>query len=210
MNNNQEFFNWYNFEATTEEKTVVEKMGMFEELFSDMIFSSGTKTGDFLKCYTKPADSEDDNWIECETDIPEEMEYFSPTNYRIRVEPLPDGVGGQFNKLTKEITIIPQNINSDSIILHEMIHLYEDMIESQKPFYRDIIFFLLYKDLQQHIPDLDKYITDHGQIFNQQALEHIGGVHDILFFLKSLDLDLKQGYKLGTVFSYGMAEELNQ
>jgi len=207
--NDQEFFNWYNFEATPEEKTVVGKMGMFEELFSDMIFSNGTKTGEFLKCYTKSADSEEDNWIESETDIPPEMEYFSPTNYRIRVEPLPDGIG-QFNSLTKEMTITPEHINSDSVILHEMIHMYEDMIESQMPFYRDIIFFVLYKDLQQRIPDLDKYITDHGQVFNQQAFNRIGGVHDILFLMKSLDLDLKQGYKLGTVFGYGMVETLNQ
>lgn len=207
--NDQEFFNWYNFEATPEEKTVVGKIGTFEELFSDMIFSSGTKTGDFLKCYTKPAESEDDNWIECKTDIPEEMEYYSPTHFRIRVEPLPEGIG-QFNTLTKEMTITPEHINSDSVILHEMIHMYEDMIESQMPFYRDILFFVLYKDLQQRIPDMDKYITDHGQIFNQQAFNNYGGVHDILFLMKSLDLDLKQGYKLGTVFGYGMVEALNQ
>lgn len=29
----------------------------------------------------------------------------------------------------------------------------------------------------------------------------------MLFLLKSFDLDLKMGYKLGTIFGYGMADE---
>ena len=31
----------------------------------------------------------------------------------------------------------------------------------------------------------------------------------MLFLLKSFDLDLKMGYKLGTVFGYGMVDEQN-
>ena len=201
--NDQEFFEWYNSEATPEEKIVVSKIGMFEELFSDMIFQSGTKTGEFLRCYTKQADSEDDNWIECEIEIPEDMEYFSPTHYKIKVESLPNAYG-QFNSLTKEMIIAPEWIHSDNVILHEMIHMYEDMIESQMPFFRDILFLVLYKSLEQRIPKLDDFITDHGQVLNQYAFNRTGGVHDILFLLKSFDLDIKQGYKLGTVFGYGM------
>lgn len=33
-----------------------------------------------------------------------------------------------------------------------------------------------------------------------------GGVHDLLFLLKSFDLDLRMNYPLGTVFGYGMAD----
>ena len=34
-----------------------------------------------------------------------------------------------------------------------------------------------------------------------------GGLHDILFLLKSFDLDIRKRYPLGTVFSYGRQNE---
>ena len=38
---------------------------------------------------------------------------------------------------------------------------------------------------------------------NASGITNAGGSHDVLFFLKSLDLDLKLGFKLGTVCGYG-------
>lgn len=37
-------------------------------------------------------------------------------------------------------------------------------------------------------------------------LAEVGGVHDLTFLLKSFDIDLRMGYKLGTVFGYGYDE----
>ena len=45
-----------------------------------------------------------------------------------------------------------------------------------------------------------------GHILNETELQSQGGTHDILFLLKSFDLDLRKGYPLGTVFGYGRTE----
>lgn len=69
------------------------------------------------------------------------------------------------------------------------------------------IFYCLYKSLKNRIDDLDDRIEAHGHLLNEQQIYSRGGSHDILFLLKSYDLDLKKGYKLGTVFGYGYADE---
>jgi hypothetical protein len=33
-----------------------------------------------------------------------------------------------------------------------------------------------------------------------------GGCHGMVFYMKSLDLDLRMGYELGTVFGYGLGK----
>lgn len=205
--NDYDFFNWYNSEATPEEKAVANKVGMLEELFADMVFAPNTRTSSFLVCQTKT--NETDVWGNNMIDIPEAIEYFSPTDYKIRVKELHEAMG-QFNIATQELTISPQHIDSESVILHEMIHMYENMLENQMPFYRDIIFYALYTDLRKQIPTLDKILIDHANVLNQLQMNQIGGIHDILFILKSFDLDIRQGYQLGTVFGYGMQEELTR
>ena len=55
---------------------------------------------------------------------------------------------------------------------------------------------------------LDEIITKNAHVLNEQSLYEIGGDHDLTFFLKSLDLDIRMGYPLGTVFGYGMTERL--
>lgn len=67
-------------------------------------------------------------------------------------------------------------------------------------FYHDAVLYCLYRDLNERI-------EAHGHILNSSQIAKTGGVHDILFLLKSFDLDLKMGYKLGTVFGYGMTDE---
>ena len=53
------------------------------------------------------------------------------------------------------------------------------------------------------IPELDNIITGHAHLLNESVLYKQGGLHDILFLLKSFDLDIRMGYPLGTVFGYG-------
>lgn len=60
----------------------------------------------------------------------------------------------------------------------------------------------LYNKLNPEIPDLDDKIAGRANILSGMDIYIQGGKHDILFFLKSLDLDLRCGYKLGTVCGY--------
>ena len=50
--------------------------------------------------------------------------------------------------------------------------------------------------------DLDVLIHKHANFSDVLLIAEQGGSHDLLFFLKSLDLDLRFGYDLGTVFGY--------
>jgi len=61
----------------------------------------------------------------------------------------------------------------------------------------------LYKKLSSQIEDLDSRILAHANIHSGTDIAQRGGSHDILFLLKSFDLDLQCGYKLGTVCGYG-------
>ncbi|MCD8379618.1 MAG: hypothetical protein LUC95_04675, partial [Lachnospiraceae bacterium] len=91
-----------------------------------------------------------------------------------------------------------------------MIHLHEFVLNDLPMFYHDAYFYCLYKSLKNQIADLDDRIEARGHLLNEQQLYRQGGLHNILFLLKSFDLDLKKGYKLGTVFGYGYVEEQAQ
>lgn len=82
-----------------------------------------------------------------------------------------------------------------------------ECLNTKKPTYlHDILFCCLYNELKTKVPDLDKRIVDYTHALRQQRITIEGGSHDLLFFLKSLDLDFRCGYKLGTVCGYGRDE----
>lgn len=106
------------------------------------------------------------------------------------------------------ITFDPEYASDETTVLHEMIHAHENIIDSMKrPFIREIIFLHLYNRLKSEIPGLDDKITGHANILSGMDIYMKGGNHDILFYLKSLDLDLRCGYKLGTVCGYDRDKE---
>ena len=45
-------------------------------------------------------------------------------------------------------------------------------------------------------------------MLTESGLYEAGGLHDVLFLLKSFDLDIRKGYDLGTVFGYGRRDDL--
>lgn len=202
--NEEAFFEWYTATASQEDKKVFERVGTFEELFEDMTFSDGTPTFELVKCQSQMAGS--DEWFDDVVPLPDEIEYFSYSYFTYHVKEL-DGVAGCFNAKERSLFIDPVYLNDDSVILHEMIHLHEFVIDSLPFFFHDAIYFCLYRSLRGQIDDLDERIEAHGHILNSTQIAQQGGTHDILFLLKSFDLDLKMGYKLGTIFGYGMVDE---
>ena len=88
-------------------------------------------------------------------------------------------------------------------ILHEMIHLHEYVINGLPLYFHDMIFWALYQDLREKIPALDEIVNHHSHQLTQSNLQSAGGNHDLLFLLKSFDLDIRMDYPLGTVFAYG-------
>lgn len=202
----REFMDWYWNEASEQEKALYEKVESFGILFWDMLFKNGTCSFELTMVKTKDPDG---NWYSAGMDVAEELERFDYSSYYYRVEDLPY-CDAYFNKAERLLCVSPEMLSSDSTILHEMIHLHESVINELPMYLHDMLYWVLYSDLKKKIPQLDEIITQQAHILNESTLYSDGGLHDILFLLKSFDLDIRQGYPLGTVFSYGKEDEFKK
>ncbi len=191
--------------ATSEETELHDRVWRFAEFFEDMLFEYDTPTYEFIKC--ESLSSADGEWSEDEVIRPPELQYFSYDYFRYCVESK-GRAAGSFNPKTYTLTVSPDYLDDDDVILHEMIHLHEFVINQLPMFYHDMLYWALYQDLREQIPKLDEIITGHAHLLTGTDLYHHGGTHDILFLLKSFDLDIRMNYPLGTVFSYGRDQEL--
>lgn len=203
MRTEEQFFEWYNSEASDPEKVLAEKVMDFGELFTDMLFRPGTSAYELTKVSVEDPDGSQRcvGW-----GLPEELESFDYTSYFYKVEELSD-CDGYYNHADKTLCVAPDQVEVDATILHEMIHLHESVINDLPMYYHDMVYWALYKDLKEKIPGLDGIISHHAHILTGSDLYAAGGLHDILFLLKSFDLDIRQGYPLGTVFEYDNAFE---
>lgn len=194
---------WYQT-ATPEEQELSNRVyDLGDRFFGDMLFEEGSITHNYAACQAKSKDGE---WRDTTVDLPPALDYFSYSCFTYHIADL--GVAaGRFDEEAFTLTVAPDHANDDVVILHEMIHLHEFVLEILPMYFHDAVLFCLYKDLKNKINDLDQRIEAHGNILNSSSIANIGGTHDILFLLKSFDLDLRNGYKLGTVFGYGMANE---
>lgn len=177
-----DFGEWYNCIASDNEKLLADKISEYEPLFDNMVFN----TDDFEFC------------------IPDEIRYFDITQFHFKVEDLPDKCG-YYDHAEKVICIGTEYINDTPTILHEMIHLYEDYI-SEYRYLHDILYWQLYTGLREKVSRIDEIITEQATTINQVDIIRAGGTHDILFLLKSIELDLIMNYPIGTVFAYGSRE----
>lgn len=197
-NSNDSF--WY-ATATEKERELAMKVGSFLPLFDDMLFRPGSITDAYTACTINGNDEV------MHLTLPDQIEYFDIESYKFKITDLGSGTLGKFDPHSLTIYVCPDQLKNDSTILHEMIHLYEHVINELPICYHDILCIALYKDLSSKITDLDSMITTHGNILNQYDINETGGIHDILFYLKSLSLDISMNYPLNTVMGYGYKEE---
>ena len=118
---------------------------------------------------------------------------------------------GKFDDKTYTLSIGKYYIEDERVWLHELIHLYEYNLESVpgSMVFRDAVIWHLYRKLRNSIPDLDEKIGMFMRMDYVCHIYHSGGSHDLLFFLKSLDIDLAKGWALYTTFGYDLKEFLN-
>jgi hypothetical protein len=181
------------------------------EYFDDFHFEKDTAASDYTDVQIANDDGE---WIDASIELPEQLEYFEGyvlDTFLCKVEQLETGVCGQVNYIDYTITIAPEYMKNEEPnphILHELIHVYEHALDMLPKFYHDILLLSLYNHMKQEngIEDIDDRILAHTHVMNGDRITRQGGNHDILFFLKSLDLDLRCGFKLGTVCGYGRDE----
>ena len=196
---------WYE-SASEEERTLIDMVYEYGSMFEDMLFESGTHSYDLIKCQALLPSGE---WIDDEYGRPEELEYFSYDWFNFKVDELTDSLGF-YNHAEQILCVDIDSLKNKEVILHEMIHLHEYVINELPLFYHDMLYWSLYSNLKDRIPELDGIITEHAHILNEHQLFSVGGLHDILFLLKSFDLDIRMNYPLGTVFGYGRSEEFSQ
>lgn len=195
---------WYRGNISDDERKLVDRVYDFEKYFQDMLFEPGTPSGELIKCQSK-SDNEDE-WHDDILDRPDELQYFSLTFFHYKVDADIDH-GGYFNSKDQVLCVQPHLVDDASVVLHELIHLYEFVVNELPLYFHDALYWSLYAKLKNRIPDLDEIITSRTHVLIGSSIYNQGGLHDILFLLESFDLDIRMGYPLGTVFAYGASED---
>ena len=198
------FYDWLWSEASEDEKRLVNKIYDFEPLFCDMLFTKDSGSYELTQC--KADLRGNGEWELVGMDLPDELEYFEYSWFHFKVKELSD-CDGYYNHSEQTLLIKQAELDNDRTILHELIHLHESVINELPMYFHDMLYWYLYNDLKGKIPKLDEIISDHAHLLTGSSLYSAGGLHDILFLLKSFDLDIKMGYPLGTVFAYERADE---
>jgi len=185
---------------TEEEKKLWEKISEYEDIyFDDFTLKPDSILRDFI--YVKIKD-DSGNWMECACDLPDTSLFFFDTPYAVKIENL-DSADGICNTETRTITIAPEYVDDQKVILHEMIHAYITNFKGdQFAVLLECLLLRLYTELKAKISDLDNRIINHTHTIKQEDF-YGHGSHGLLFFLKSLELDLRLGLPLGSICSYG-------
>lgn len=192
------YLKWYNEEATEEERKMHNRLNSFDNFFEDMRFEPDTSSYHLIQCQSKPEGS--DVWEECEVPLPDELKYFSYNYFKVKIVEMKN-YSGYYDPSEQLICLTPNAI--DSTIIHELIHVHESIINELPLYYHDMLLWSLYQDLKKRVDGLDAAISQHAHLLNESSLASRGGTHDILFLLKSFDLDIKQKCPFGTIFGYG-------
>ena len=104
-----------------------------------------------------------------------------------------DDFTGECVGFWKVINVVPSRINN-RILLHEMIHAYESMLDDYK-IEHEYLIVKLYQKLLSKIPKLIEII--------ELDIDKDNREHTVFFLLKSLDIDLELKLPLGSIYGYG-------
>jgi len=196
------FYKWfYCDEKTTDcDRELYHKACGFEDLFNDMLLAPGY-IGDLVAFQNVDEDGEIE---EFEFFRPEELEGCDAQSFAFKVsDDLPPNVKGLFEHEAQRITIARSEKDNDSVLLHELIHAYQYALNSVPYFFAESLTWSLYYKLKKRIPKLDEVIQYCIHAIDGFRIFYAGGEHNMLFLLKSFDLDIRMNYHLGTVFGYG-------
>ncbi len=196
--------------ATLDERRLWAKVYNLSDLFEDMLFQPGTCTAPLISVQEEIEPGKE---VDSRMPLPGPLESFEYIFFRFKVFQVGELENketlGYFHGEEQELAVRADQLVSDSVILHELIHLHEFvLLDERVPLnYRDMYIWALYQQVRKRIPDLDTLIEEHAHSLTQTVLCEAGGFHGILFLLKSFELDMRMGYKLGTVFGYGRTDE---
>ena len=169
--------------------------------FSDMEYDYDNPYCQFLLAYYENPDYNSPNFAD----------RFFPKLSNFRYEDLKGRVLSTFDK-EGSIMIINSDLDEEEeniALLHSLIHYYEDKLNNVSYHYHDILVIALYRSLSRKVEDLDNLIIEYGRIQNIEHMDSdIHDEHDILFLLKSFDLDIKMDLEIGTIYNNGQYIDL--
>lgn len=169
--------------------------------FSDMEFDYDNPYCPFLLEYYENTDY----------NTPSYANKFMPKLSNFRYEDLKGKIFSRYDR-KNSIMILNKGLDDEeeSIgLLHSMIHYYEDKVNRISYHYHDILVIALYRSLSRKVEDLDDLIIEYGRIQNIEHMDSdIHDEHDILFLLKSFDLDIKMDLEIGTIYNNGQYIDL--
>lgn len=142
--------------------------------------------------------------------MPDTIQYASCQIVKFIVSDPENDSDACYNNQEQSICVSPSLVDDDSVLLHEMIHFYESVVNEQPLYFHDALLWSLYSNLKGKIPELDTIISNNAHIMIESNLFSEGGLHDVLFLLKSFNLDIKMEYPLGTVFGYGREDRFKE
>ena len=88
--------------------------------------------------------------------------------------------------------------------------MHEEALNDLPSYYRDTLLWCLYSDLRDKVRNLDEIVERFANIASFDVWARVGGVHSILFVLKSFDIDVHKGWKLGTTLGYDMTDSIRK
>ena len=169
--------------------------------FEDMTFQPGSIAGDiFVECeqqiFSKLKHRE--YW-----DIPGAGFHLSIKKYTFKIKKM-RGADGMFVRRKGLIFIRPEYSSNRNVILHEMIHAYDWTLDLCFPYpLRDVLIIRLFDELKNRIANLDKLLMTFCHYPRQyRVINGREGEHGVLFFLKSLDLEIRLDLPIGTISGF--------
>lgn len=189
INEIDECYEWWNLRPD-EVLDVCRKIKEYEIYFTDMSLNKNGLLKDYIASpFEEPL---------------EELLLYNPSSYfKICVNDLTDcGYAGFVNKKEKILAIDNRSVDKKEVILHEMIHAHEILLEEKNILLRDALVIELYNKLKPIYPTLGQIIKHHANFYRYKQTIGDCGEHDILFLLKSLELDNILKVRPGTVFGY--------
>jgi len=202
---NIELESWHNNSNEEEHELKNYILKLENEYFSDMTFKDDSIASDYFIKFSPP--NRPKNKLNCGAfDL--SKSYSLIRNFWININYNGDkqrygsvSSSGKFKIHKNQL----KSLMRKPLVLHEMIHAYEIMLEKY-PFMVEVLISSLYNKLNKKIPNLYDELTTRLH-FDYYMLIHRGGPHGVLFALKSFDLDLQCDYSIGTIYAnYGYDE----
>ena len=195
MHRSPNFSDWRQNRTPAESELQLLAFKLQDKYFSDLRLQSPSIT---RKLFRYKSQDDDGQWY----DVVDDMPIISIQGWIFKFRCTQKWLG--LCDAKHKTIFIKQNLEDVehlATLLHEIIHAFESQLVFS---FREWLVIEPYRRLSRRIKPalLHRYITS-----STHALVH-NTAHGVLFLLKSIDLDLRLKWKVGTVFGYGREDYL--